>query len=368
VTNIVTDAIGVELIMPFVAGGLTARPLEDERADERGDPLDTADLYRERSVHRGSSAFQGMSSDISYTALGRKCRLLRGRYGVAALCVSGEISGIGGLAALERDVTAEFHALLGACPTEQKVDSGVNQPLWTHRLIISEGEPPPIVPLQYGRSLDLANGARVVVGEGFSALVNPSPDHRDAVVDALFLATQAWVIHDDIWNRSEQLMAAGGAGDRDDTNRLERLTSEIGTDARRLAMFVRHQRQGLLDGRGRVYDMALDMWRLDAELPVLIDRADAYLQQLSLQLAQLRSRSDHRRNLLLFGLGFTSLTQTGATLFELTTGTDVGLGPAPRPLLALALGGPMAVAVVISVAWVISGWLKDRRRVGLSNG
>jgi hypothetical protein len=356
-TNSPDAQLRVEFLISYVRGmAPLSRPglSEPFKVPTELRPLRADELVSERQSHRGSSAFSGVRDSCAVEVDGFVCQQMTGWLGLRAIRVSVSVSRLEDIAVEEARLLDNFVHLVSAADP----DGPLGQPLWSHRLVVSDQDLPPIIGLQYGESTALADGGMLIVGDGLSGLRTARDDQVEAVIEGLFLATQVWVMVEDLWNRSMELAdSAAAMADRDG---IDDAIQVLRNEARFLSGFVRQQRNGVIDARRRAYESALRAWRIEEEIPMLAQRIGSYLEQASMELDALRSRSDHRRNVLLFGLAFATLTQTGTAMFELVSGERTGLGPAPRPLIAIALGIPFVLAFAYAMVHVAAGWLNDR--------
>lgn len=303
------------------------------------------DLFRERETHLGASA---------YEAFGRLRAMddgwvFEGTTGVTTHAYERECD-LGELFDTEHDVVVAAGARHGAV-------------LWVHRLFVGPVDAA-VVSLHYAREVLLSRGARARIGEGVSSLTDAADDHLLAVLEALCVATQIWSIVDDIARRAHDLAAdaaAMGATVRHGPEQLADRAGQLALEARAFVELSRRLRSSLLDGRGVVFEAAIVAWRIDHDLDTLLGQADACARYAELQSEALRSRSDHRRNTLLFAVGATSVTQSLIAGYELAVGDDTSWGDAPRPLLAIATGLPVVVGVSAALVVVLASWLADRR-------
>ena len=223
-------------------------------------------------------------------------------------------------------------------PTSTTAGSTAAAALWVHRIIVEPMQVERIVPLAYGTTCELSRGAKCIVGDGFSSATNVEEDHIEAIEDGLFAASQAWVVYDWLVSEASDLLESldpelstseGDVG----AAKLTAGAARVAFTARKLTSFMRRQQQGVIDGRGVVYRAAIRTWGLEEELQSLVERADGYVEFVQLQASEMRSRSDRRRNILLFCLSFTAIAQVISGAYELLTGTATAIGPSPRPII-----------------------------------
>lgn len=319
-------------------------------------PPPALDPTVERREHAGASAFTTIVAQLPLEGTELEGHLLVGRLGIAAAVVDADVADLHDIAPTEARTLEHLSARLTAWQAASCAAAAVSaspadpQVLWVHRVVIL---PPtanftePMVPLDYGVDVALSRGARAVVGSGYSALWSSDHDHVEAVTQGLFVATQAWVAYDALSEQSVRLLDEVVGGRAVDDPAVLALT------ARRLRAFVHRLQSGLVDGRAATYRAAAAAWGITDEHESLIERADAYVEFVKLRASDRQSRVDRRRNMLLFGLAFTALSQTVVAIHAGITSRASGWGSAASVATSVVAGAVAMVGVAVGLVWAI---------------
>lgn len=325
----------------------------------------TLDPTRERREHVGASAFSTVLGILPLDVSREPGSVIVGRLGVAAAVISVDINSVSAIAAQEAVVLAQVEPVLAdvasqcAAMAHRAVLSPSPGVLWVHRILQLEPDESfdtPMVPIDYGAAVRLSRGANAVIASGYSAVWSSDADHLDALIHGLFIATQAWVGYDALSETMAALL--------DDAERGEAVDdpARLALTARRLRGFVQRLEGGLVDGRSAVYQAAARVWGITGEHESLIDRSDAYTEFVQLKTGARQASVDRRRNLLLFGLAFTSLSQTMLAVYDNSTLTTAGLGSPTRVIVSAAAGAVALVGTIVGIVWASSGVQREKRR------
>jgi hypothetical protein len=324
----------------------------------------TIDPTRERREHSGASAFSTIIGALPLAGFELSGYVLVGQLGVAAAVISTEVDSVAEIGALELgfldQIESKIAQLVATCSDLVGRSASAGRPgvLWVHRiaqLSPDESFDKPMVPIDYGVTISLSRGCRAVIGSGYSAIWSHDADHLEACVQGLFVATQAWVGYDSLSETMVDLLESAERGESIDDS------AQLALTARRLRGFVQRLEGGLVDGRSVVYNAAAGVWGIIGEHESLIDRSDAYSEFIQLRTGARQASVDKRRNLLLFGLAFTSLSQTILAVYDNSTLTQAGLGSPTRVGVSVAAGLIALVGTVVGIVWATSGVRKDRR-------
>lgn len=338
----------IRLIAPFRLATAEVDMGEVQSPDASDPGMEAADLTRERDAPRGSSAFGNAVRRQRRRIDQFDTELLVGQLGVAALVVevAAEVGDELRLRELEFLSTVRGFVQSNCRSLAEQYFPGAalsdrSEVLWVHRIFVGEYSVNDVVPLAYGLPVELSRGATAIVGDGFSGLIDGRRDHIQAMESGLFLATQTWLVHEDLTGRMLDLLRSRHAdGDatrkRGARGRGEVLdVSVVSLEARELAGYLRRQRRGLVDAQARIFDVALEVWGVDADVDNLVQRCDSHAEFVRSQLDYRRSAADRRRNALLFGLSLTAISQTIMLIFDFLTGTTSVVGPAPRTAISV---------------------------------
>lgn len=233
--------------------------------------------------------------------------------------------------------------------------------MWVHRVIVGEVPAEACPPLHYGTEVMLSRGASARVARGYSSATNAGPDHIRAIVKGLVHATLLWVITDRISRDATSMLVEAQADPNSLLSERGDRTRALVVESRLLVEIARRMETGLVEAVHATFTAASESWSIRDEIHVVGQRVDAIASVIDSLRIEQRARSDHRRNILLFAIGFTSIAQSVIAGYELAMGDDIASGPRTRVVMSLVTTAPVLLGVIAAMVWVLTNWWSSSR-------
>jgi len=224
------------------------------------------------------------------------------------------------------------------------------QLLWWHRIAV---DPPAdsefSAPRTFGVSIDLGDGIRCAVGNGFSNLYGPAGPLIDHVAEGVMVATQEWLIVDEAQRLlAEHLVRLSQTRSGDlisvDSQYAELLLLTQEVTLRKL--ILSEEQRYLANTRTKVKDAATECWRLDEQTAELEGRITALRDLFALHRERITNDRDERRNRLIFVFTAITLIQSVLIWYDFLTEPANDVSGEPRPTIAIVVLALTGVALI----------------------
>lgn len=249
------------------------------------------------------------------------------------------------------------------------VAMAAGQLLWWHRVSVDPpaGREFPAA-RWYGVPVELADGVRVAIGNGFTNVHGSGAARAvDDVVEGLMVATQEWMIVDEAKRLLAEHLVRLAQGHNTnlisvDTQYLEllRLTEEV--TLRNL--LISEELRYLANARSRIRYAAMEAWHMADEAAELDDRITALRDLFVLHRERITNDRDNRRNRYVFVLTAVTLIQSILVWYDFVTSDDTTMGADPRPPIAIAVLVLTLLSIIGSLSWgvLVEGRRRQRLR------